>query len=129
MSAYWDSSALVEAVFEPRLNDRLRHERGVTRPHSLAEVFSTLTGNPVTRIPADDAALVVETLARSLDFIDLDAAETTAAMKRARALGVRGGRIHDLLHAVAADKSPADRILTLDQQDFLGLTRLPIEIA
>ena len=129
MITYWDSSALIEAVFAPALRLRLEEERGVSRPHALAEVFSVLTGNPVTRISADDAARVLENLARHLDFVELSAAEVLAAAKRARKCGVQGGRIHDFLHAVAAEKSLATRILTLDKQDFSDLTKLEIEIA
>jgi hypothetical protein len=33
------------------------------------------------------------------------------------------------LHALAAEKSGAGQILTLDKHDFTGLTKLPIEQA
>jgi hypothetical protein len=44
MKAYWDSSAVIEACNSPVLRARLHRERGLTRTHTLAEVFSTLTG-------------------------------------------------------------------------------------
>jgi predicted nucleic acid-binding protein len=127
MKTYWDSSAVIEAVMDAEINRRLRRERGVTRPHTLAETFSTLTGNPDKRIDADDAALVVASLAESLDFVELTAREMIEAMKRARRVGVRGGRVHDFMHAVAAEKSGAGKILTLDRNDFIGLTGIAIE--
>ena len=71
MKTYWDSSALVEAVANAPLLRRLQSERGMTRPHTLAEVFSALTGNPHTRIAADHAAAIIEHLARSLDFTEI----------------------------------------------------------
>ena len=129
MSTYWDSSALIEAVFESALWRRLESERGVSRPHALAEVFSVLTGNPETRISADDAARVLENLTKHLEFVELSAADVLAAAKQARKKGVRGGRIHDFLHVAAAEKASAVRILTLDKHDFSDLTDLEIEIA
>ena len=129
MKTYWDSSALVEAVVNPSLLRRLHAERGITRPHALAEVFSALTGNPHTRITADHACAVIENLSRSLDFTEITAPETLKALKTARQKGVRGGRVHDYLHAVAAEKSGARNIITLDQNDFVGITNLPVEQA
>ena len=41
MKAYWDSSALVEAIKDPVLRTRLRDEKGVTRTHASAEGTST----------------------------------------------------------------------------------------
>ena len=129
MKTYWDSSALVEAVANAPLLRRLQAERATTRPHTLAEVFSALTGNPHTRITADHAAAIIENLARSLDFTKLTPPEIVKALKTARQKGVRGGRVHDYLHAVAAEKSGARKILTLDQNDFADITSLPVEQA
>jgi len=128
MKTYWDSSALVAAVETTALQLRLRAERGVTRPHALAEVFSTITGNPKNRADSDIAAEIVQQLAGSLDFVDLTADEMLVALKTARKLGVRGGRVHDLFHAVAAKKSGAKKIVTLDKNDFVGLTEIALEI-
>ena len=128
MKTYWDSSALVESVWEPSLQSRLHREHGVTRSHALAEVFAALTGNPQNRVDADVAMGILEQLAGSLVFVDLTAAEMLAALKSARKLGVRGGRVHDLFHAVAAKKCGAKKILTLDKNDFTGLTEIALEI-
>ena len=123
MKAYWDSSALVQATSDTNLRTRLRNERGVTRTHALSETFSVLTGgNLALRLEADAATRVIDNLAADLDFADLTSAEVLAAFKRARRLGVRGGRVHDFLHAVAADKSGLAELLTLDRNDFAGLT-------
>jgi predicted nucleic acid-binding protein len=128
MKTYWDSSALVESVWEPSLAMRLRRERGVTRSHTLAETFAALTGNPQNRVASEIAAEIVEQLAGSLSFVDLTAAEMLAALKSARKLGVRGGRVHDFFHAVAAKKSGAKKIVTLDKNDFAGLTEITLEV-
>ena len=128
MKTYWDSSALVAAVETPAMQLRLQRERGVTRSHALAEVFSTITGNPKNRADAQIAAEILASLAKSLDFVDLTADEMLAALKSARKLGVRGGRVHDYFHAVAAKKSGAKKIVTLDKNDFAGLTEITLEI-
>ena len=129
MKAYWDSSALVESYNNPQIKARLETERAFTRPHALAETFASLTANPKTRIDADAAAGVLARLALSLDFVELTGLDVLAALKTARAKGVRGGRVHDYLHAVAAEKSGAKTILTLDKNDFESLTRLNVEQA
>ncbi len=128
MKCYWDSSALVAVVETPALQHRLRHERGFTRAHTLAEVFSTMTGNPKSRVDADRATEILQYLAESLDFVELTAAEMLKALKSARKLGIRGGRVHDFFHAVAAAKSGANKIVTLDKDDFAGLTEMTLEI-
>ncbi len=128
MKDYWDSSAVVEACASPGLRARLHRERGLTRTHTLAEVFSTLTGgNLAFRLDADAAAQTVANLATDLDFHDLTATEILTALKEARRKGVRGGRIHDYLHAMAAQKSGARKLLTLDKNDFNDLTKVEIE--
>ncbi len=129
MKAYWDSSALVEAALSPQLLRRLQSEGAFTRPYTLVETFSTLTGNPASRIDAADAAAILERLSKRLEFVDLSGPETLQALKQARQKGVRVGRVHDYLHAVAAEKSGAQIILTLDKNDFTDLTRLTIEQA
>jgi predicted nucleic acid-binding protein len=128
MKAYWDGSAVIEACNSSGLRARLHRERGLTRTHTLAEVFSTLTGgNLAFRLDADAAAQTVANLAADLDFHDLAAADVLTALKEARKKGVRGGRIHDYLHAVAAQKSGAKKLLTLDKNDFTDLTKVEIE--
>ena len=116
--------------FDLKLRARLHRERGFPSAPmpKLAEVFSSLTkGNLEIRLSADDAPKLLTQLAGELDFIDLTAREMVAAFKKARWLGVHGGRVHDFLHAVAAEKAGADKIITLDENDFDGLTKLEIE--
>jgi predicted nucleic acid-binding protein len=129
MITYWDSSALVQSVYDPGIKARFEREGGLTRTHSLAEVFSALTANPVTRLDADSASRIVGILSIRLEFVDLTAGEVVAGLRQARRRGVRGGRVHDFLHALAAEKGHATTILTLDQHDFDDLTPVPIEQA
>jgi predicted nucleic acid-binding protein len=128
MRSYWDSSALIEACQSLVLRARLHREGGLTRTHTLAEAFSTLTGgNLKFRLGADEAAQIIASLARELVFHDLSAADVLTALQAARKKGVRGGRVHDYLHALAAEKSGAKRLLTLDKNDFKDLTKVEIE--
>ncbi len=128
MTAYWDSSAIIAAWISPEIRMRLHRERGVTRTHSLAEVFSAFTGGSLTiRQDADEAARTIANLAQDLDFVDLDRTEVVAALRLARVKGVRGGRVYDYLHAVAAEKIQAEKLLTVDRGDFNGITAMKIE--
>ena len=60
-------------------------------------------------------------LDEDLFFVELSAADAVSALKKASSLGVRGARIHDLLHAEAASKYGADELLTLDDAGFTSL--------
>ncbi len=127
MKAYWDASALVETIRNSDLRQRLKQEGGITRSHSLAEVFSALTGGNINlRVGIDQAAQTAADLAKELSFFDLAPVDILTALKGAKAKGVRGGRVHDYLHAVAAEKSGVKELLTLDQNDFAGLTKVAI---
>lgn len=121
MKVYWDASALVESFVDTSLRTRLSQQGGITRTHSLAEVFSALTsGNLEIRVDASAAARMVADIAKHLEFVDLSSAEVLKALQETRRRGVRGGRIHDFLHAAAAEKGKAQRLLTADQ-NFDGL--------
>lgn len=126
MTAYWDSSSLIAALMDG-------HElEGVTRPHTLAEVFSTLTGKGIDtldgrqRLLPDDVAAILSDLPK-LAFVELTAAETLKAVQEAGGQGVRGGLVHDWLHVQAADKAGADVILTENTQHFRTLTKTRLE--
>jgi predicted nucleic acid-binding protein len=121
MITYWDSSALVEALHNQTLRDKIRPHAAVTRPHSLAEVFSTLTKGVNFRYTAEDAAKMLADLKTDLDFVELTAEDAMTTINEASDHGVRGARIHDLMHAAAAVKSGAKILLTLDTAGFSDL--------
>lgn len=126
MNQYWDSSALVLAAGDPILRRRLATERGFSRLHALAEVFSTLTGGLTHRLSADAALAIVENLSLDLEFVDLTRDEILTGLRSAKRKGVRGGRVHDYLHVLAAEKAAVQRILSSDRNDFHGLSSLLI---
>ncbi len=128
MKTYWDSSALIEAFQDLDLRSRLKPGNNATRPHSLAEIFSTLTKGVNFRYSPADAAMMVEDLKGDLEFVILSPDETLAAIQAAGEQGVRGGRIHDLVHAWAAQKWGADELLTMDRAGFSSL-KLKVKVA
>jgi predicted nucleic acid-binding protein len=127
MKFYWDSSALIRALEEPNIHASLRSGQNFTRPHTLAEVFSTLTKGVRFRYSPEDATVLAEDMARHLEFVELTTHDTLNALKKAQAQGVRGARIHDLMHAEAAIKCGADTLLTVDSAGFSSLS-LPLSI-
>lgn len=119
---YWDSSAIVAACIDEKLSALFWARAGVSRVHTLAEVFSTLTsGRLGYRIDATEAADLVLKIGHHLEIRDLAASEIMGVFDQARAVGVRGGRVHDFLHAVTAKRLGCDRLLTLNLRDFRGL--------
>ncbi|MGH8022228.1 MAG: type II toxin-antitoxin system VapC family toxin [Limisphaerales bacterium] len=128
MKTYWDSSALIEALHDPDMRQRIKPDDNGTRTHTLSELFSTLTKGVRFRYPPDDAAKMLLSLVPRLSFVDLTTDEIMEAIQNAGLQGVRGGRIHDLIHAWAAKKWRADVLLTLDAAGFTTL-KVPVKIA
>ncbi len=122
MSAYWDSSAIVSAALEPAVRNALISTRPWCRPNVLAEVFSTLTGSRLGfRIDPASASVLIAGIAANLRFVELTTDETLLALAAAQSRGVRGGRVHDFLHAKAARKAGCSNLVTLNLSDFQGL--------
>jgi predicted nucleic acid-binding protein len=120
---------LVAATLDEKVRVRLGSQPAVTRTHSLAEVFSTLTGSRLGfRVDLEDAARVIRDLLTELELVELTPTQVMEALSAARACGVRGGRVHDYLHAVTAKTATCALLLTLNGSDFHGLVPdLPIE--
>jgi len=122
MKRYWDASALIDALHDSRVEQKALEPGQWTRPHALAETFATLTGGRLGfRYLPDDAAALIRELTQTINFVELDAAETLAALDVAQQRGVRGGRVHDWLHARAAQKAGVAELLTDNLSDFAGL--------
>jgi hypothetical protein len=104
---YWDTSAIIGELAAGRLNSI----KGITRPHSLAEFYARTTGKgfvaagQTIRLKPGLAAARVKQLARQLNFIELDAAETAETLESAAQTGIAGGKTHDVLHIAAANKA------------------------
>jgi hypothetical protein len=76
MSAYWDSSALLNAIVSEEVAKKIA-QGDIARSHGFCEVFSLLTGRgiPTRRgrmvMTNADAARVIEKLASKLTLRDL----------------------------------------------------------
>lgn len=89
---------------------------------ALVEAFSTLTGGRLGfQYLAEDAAALIRELSARMNFVELNSAETLAALDAAQKKGVRGGRVHDWLHARAAHKAKVTELVTDNFSDFVGL--------
>jgi predicted nucleic acid-binding protein len=75
------------------------------------------------RVDVDAAAEMISGLRADLELIDLNDKDVLAALRSAKSKGVRGARVHDYLHAVAAKKGGAKKFLTTDKFDFEGLLK------
>lgn len=93
--------------------------------HALAEVFSTLTGGAHgLRVSADLAQrLLRESVLPYVKTVTLSERDLMSALAQAQLRGVRGGAVYDYLHLVAARKSGADAVATLDVKHFAALLR------
>ena len=122
MRRYWDASALVDALHDPRVEQKALEPDQWTRAHALTETFSTLAGGRLGfQYLPDDAAALIREITDGMNFVELDAAETLTALEAAQQRGVRGGRVHDWLHARAAQKAKVSELLTDNFADFAGL--------
>ena len=115
---------------------RLNSGEHVTRLHTFAEFFATLTGRgtpiPVEgqmarfKLSADECAIWLRQFAAKVTIVELDKAEVLDALAQARTRNVQGGRVYDYLHATASRKAGADELLTRNTDDFKGLADKPV---
>lgn len=133
MTTFWDTSAIINACLNPTVLSRLESGRHISRPHTLAEFFSIMTGRGIrwqddqgqtilVSLTPDDAAAWLKQFAVKLEWLDLDAPEVLIALSKAQSLGIQGGRVYDYIHAEAARKGEADKFLTRNPNDFQALT-------
>jgi predicted nucleic acid-binding protein len=122
MKRYWDTSALVDALHDDKLEAKVLEPDQWTRPHALAEAFSTLTGGRLGfKYAPDDAAAMLKEITGGMNFVELDAPHTLDALALAKKHGIRGGRIHDWMRARAAKKAGASIFVTDNLPDFDGM--------
>jgi predicted nucleic acid-binding protein len=130
MKTYWDSSAVIAALTgqADALEALDEHGPHVTNSHTLAEVFSTLTGGKLgSRADADDATESLQGFAEKVSMVSLDGMMILQALKQARRRGVRGGAVYDYLHAFTAEQQGAKRIYTYNLADFQHVTKIPVQ--
>lgn len=127
MKAFLDSSVLVATFYghheyhEPSIDLFLRFEKKEVccGAHSLAEVYSVLTGRSgKERVSGDEALLFLGDVRERLTIVALNSDEQVKAIKEAAALGVAGGGIYDALLGHCALKAKADCIYTWNVKHF-----------
>ena len=135
MKSFLDTSVLVAAFTEDHeqhsasfaLLSHCTKEQACCGAHTLAEVYSALTGRPGnSRANQDEALLFLADVREQLTIIALTDVEYFEAMKTSAALGIIGGGIYDSLLGQMALKSGAGKIYTWNTKHF---TRLGPEIA
>ena len=130
MNAFLDSSVLVAALAP----DESKHADCLALllqgghyiySHALLETFSTLTGGKLgVRVTPDLVAqMLSETILPRVTVIELSTAEIVNALRVAQSCGVRGVCVYDYMHLLAAKKSNASMIYTLNMDDFQHLRR------
>ena len=134
MKTYWDTSAVINAAISAEVMDRLDTGEHVTRLHTFAEFFSTMTGRGVE--VADQAGTAVRVLFAPNDcaqwlraFSDkvgleeLSRDELLDAIDEAQARNVQGAKVYDYWHALVCRKAKADELLTRNTWHFEELGR------
>jgi predicted nucleic acid-binding protein len=88
--------------------------------HSLAETYAVLTTLPVKpRIsPSVARSLVRANIESSARIIPLSTSDYRTTIMKMAELGLSGGSSYDALIATVAQKVSADRLLTLNADDF-----------
>ena len=130
MTVFLDSTVLVSALVEDEPHHeaclRLLGRKSLAAwSHALAETFATLTGGRLgLRVaPAVAAELIESSLVPRLRMVELGAGDLIAALHTTEGAGVRGGAFYDYLHLVAARKSGATLLYTLNERHFLAVSR------
>lgn len=130
MKAFLDTSVLVATFYqdheqhEPSIELFVRCEKqeSCCAAHTLAEVYSTLTGRPgKSRASADEAMLFLGSIRERLSIVTLSGVEYCKAIEASAAEGVMGGGIYDALLAHCALKTGAETIYTWNVKDFKRL--------
>lgn len=130
MRVFFDTSVLVAAIFEGhKRHDQafpwLRRAREkeftfLVAAHTLAELYSTLSGLPVRPRISPEAAreLVRENVESTAEIVSLLPEDYSLVLQRMADRGLSGGVIYDALLARAAEKAGAEKLLTLNESDF-----------
>ena len=87
--------------------------------HTLAELFSVLTGMPASpKISPSQAKLLIEKNTGTAKIIEINAKDYHNVISILAELNLSGGIIYDALAAYSARKAKADYILTFNENDF-----------
>jgi predicted nucleic acid-binding protein len=128
--AFLDTSVLVATFYDGHEHHKSSFElfvnqekgRGCAAAHSLAEVYSVLTGMPgKERASGDEALLFLGNIRDRLTIVSLDPEEYFRVVEAAAATGVTGGGIYDAILGHCALKAKAESIYTWNVRHFTRL--------
>ena len=130
MKAFFDTSVLVATFYGDHQHHarsidcflRFRKSEACCGVHSLAEVYSSLTGMPgKARVSGDQAMLFLANIRERLTLVTLDEAQYFQAIEEVSGLGITGGAVYDALLARCALQAKAQAIYTWNTKDFTRL--------
>jgi predicted nucleic acid-binding protein len=130
MKAFFDTSVLLATFYnhhqfhQPSIDliARFRKNEAGCGAHSLAEIYSSLTGRTGReRVSGAEAMLFLGDLLDRLTVVSLDYQEYFKILEAASALGIAGGAIYDTLLGHCALKAKAQTIYTWNMKDFVRL--------
>jgi predicted nucleic acid-binding protein len=137
----WDegSAILVAAVVQNHEShmrafaalDRVQSgkDQGFVSSHTLAEMYAVLTKLPPPMRHSPEQALLSleENVVKHFKTVPLTGADYAALIRHAALSGVQGGTVYDALLLKCAEKSKAEKILTLNLRHFQNIA--PKDIA
>jgi len=130
VKAFFDTSVLIATFYvhhqfhQPSIDLIVRFKKSdaCCVAHSLAEIYSSLTGRTGReRVSGAEAMLFLGDVIERLTVVSLGRQEYFKVLKVSSALGIAGGAIYDALLAHCALKAKAQTIYTWNTKDFLRL--------
>jgi predicted nucleic acid-binding protein len=130
MRAFLDTSVLIATFYahhqfhQPSIDLFLRFKKSESScgAHSLAEIYSSLTGRTGwERVSGEEAMLFLENVRERLTIVSLDDREYLQAIEASSDLGIPGGAIYESLLAHCAPKAKSRAIYTWNTKDFVRL--------
>jgi predicted nucleic acid-binding protein len=128
MKAFLDTSVLIATFYshhqfhQPSIDLFLHFRKSESScgVHSLAEIYSSLTGRTGReRVSGEQAMLFLENVREHLTIVSLDHQDFFRAVEASSGFGVSGGAIYDSLLAHCALKVKAQAIYTWNTKDFV----------
>jgi hypothetical protein len=126
---------VINAAISPEVLARLNAGEHVTRLHTFAEFFATLTGRGVPmsaggqtvrfKLSGNECAAWLRQFADKVEVVELNKTDVLDALDQAQRLSVQGGHVYDYLHALSSKKAKVDELLTRNTDDFKGLAENP----
>jgi site-specific recombinase XerD len=113
---------------------RLLTDEHAARLHLLAEFFATMTGRGVEITDESgntermvftqkECASWLRSFASKVKFEELSQEESLKALEKAQSLGVQGARVYDYWHALVAEKTKSDELITRNTRHFQDLAK------